>query len=83
MLRFTVVSFLTLTFTPVASLAGIVRGPYLQDPRPDRVTIACETDAPASCTVDWGSGLANSSARVTTTRASSTACPSQLVTPTG
>lgn len=62
MLRLTLLSVLVASVTPVVSLAGIVRGPYLQDPRMDRVTIACETDAQANCTVEWGSGFANSNA---------------------
>lgn len=39
--------------------AGIVKGPYLQDARTNRMTIACETDASQSCSVNWGSGLSN------------------------
>jgi hypothetical protein len=39
--------------------AGIVKGPYLQDARTNRITVACETDASASCSVNWGSGLSN------------------------
>ena len=39
--------------------AGIVKGPYLQDARTNRITIACETDASQSCSVKWGTGLSN------------------------
>ncbi len=45
---------------PVSSLAGMVKGPYLQDVRKDRITIVCETQAADTCTVAWGDGLANS-----------------------
>jgi len=39
--------------------AGIVKGPYLQDVRTDRITVAVETDGSDSCSVQWGDGLAN------------------------
>jgi calcineurin-like phosphoesterase family protein/Kazal-type serine protease inhibitor-like protein len=45
---------------PAVVLAGIAKGPYLQDVRKDRITIVCETDSSDSCTVFWGDGLANS-----------------------
>jgi len=37
--------------------AGVVKGPYLQDARRDRITVCAETDGSSSCAVEWGSGL--------------------------
>ena len=38
--------------------AAIVKGPYLQDVRPDRITVVAETDAGSTCRVLWGDQLA-------------------------
>lgn len=46
--------------------AGIVKGPYLQDARTDRITVVCETDTAESCTVRWGEGLVNETAMTAT-----------------
>jgi hypothetical protein len=40
-----------------AGVAGITKGPYLQDVQSDRITVAAETDAGESCLVLWGDGL--------------------------
>jgi predicted phosphodiesterase len=50
---------LALALLPTWALAGIVKGPFLQDARPDRVTVALETDADQACSVSWGTGLGN------------------------
>jgi 3',5'-cyclic AMP phosphodiesterase CpdA len=39
---------------PAQALAGISRGPYLQDVRTDRITVAAETDDESACTLEWG-----------------------------
>jgi 3',5'-cyclic AMP phosphodiesterase CpdA len=38
----------------ILPLAGIARGPYLQDVRTDRITVAAETDDQSACTLEWG-----------------------------
>ena len=39
---------------PVQALAGIYRGPCLQDVRTDRITVAAETDDGSVCRLEWG-----------------------------
>ena len=48
---------LALWICPNLAGADIVKGPYLQDVRTDRITVAVETDAGGSCVVKWGDGL--------------------------
>ncbi len=39
---------------PASLQAGIARGPFLQDVRTDRITVAAETDDGSACTLWWG-----------------------------
>jgi acid phosphatase type 7 len=45
---------------PLTAGAGIVKGPYLQDARTDRVTVVVETDDDTTCTAWYGEGLKQS-----------------------
>jgi predicted phosphodiesterase len=47
------ISALVLTLSPLVS-AGISRGPYLQDVRTDRITMAAESDDGSECRLEWG-----------------------------
>ncbi len=46
--------------TSAAGVAGITKGPYLQDVRADRITVAAETDVPQACRVEWGPAFGQS-----------------------
>ena len=46
--------FLVLVLLPSQALAGIIRGPYLQDVRTDRITVVAETSGMSACRLEWG-----------------------------
>jgi predicted phosphodiesterase len=46
--------FLLALLVPAQALAGIARGPWLQDVRTDRITVVAETDDGSECTLEWG-----------------------------
>jgi 3',5'-cyclic AMP phosphodiesterase CpdA len=45
---------LIMVLLPAQASAGISRGPYLQDVRTDRITVAAETDDGSGCRLEWG-----------------------------
>lgn len=52
--RLQFIGFLAIFLPPACLHAGIARGPYLQDVRTDRITVAAETDDGSDCTLWWG-----------------------------